>query len=140
MSETNQSPAARPHALNPIKGSPAKMLSDFSNTQTFIWVGVAIVIHIAIIGGVSLAFPGGDILQNMTQSNAANTPASNPASQPAAASVNAAQTPTPANNAPTNTAEANKAGSNHGNSKIMKALTETAPAPKDSGINVDIPD
>jgi hypothetical protein len=103
--------------LNPIKGSPKKMLAEFSTWLVIKWVGVALAFHVLVIVGLALAYP---------------TP---PADQPAPAQAAPVASATPGqpgkDDATGAEPDANKLMADHGNSAVVKAATETRPAPKE---------
>jgi hypothetical protein len=103
------------------KPSPAKMLSELSNITTLKWIGVALVIHVAVFGLTSINY-----LRTTFSGNAAASPvagetaAGNPA--PAAASPAATN---PATKPPEPSDEV-KEIDRHKDSPVVKSITKVA--------------
>jgi hypothetical protein len=115
--------------VNPAgpKPSPAKMLSELSNTTTLKWVGVALLIHVVVFGLTSINYLRTAFTAHAAESQAAGgeTPAGNPG--PAAAPA-----PSPAAAKPSaktaGVADEAKEMESHKDSPVVKSIT-TVPKP-----------
>jgi hypothetical protein len=123
------------------KPSPAKMLSELSNTTTLMWIGVALLIHVVVFGATSINYLRGALAGHSAEpptaeaAPPAGSPAAAPAATPAPAPVAASAVPpaTPAA-ASTPSPEAKPAAASdeakmleaHKDSPEVKAITEAA--------------
>jgi len=131
------------------------MIAEFSNMQTLMWVGVALLAHVVIIGATSVTYlrdqidPAGAVARKTAQANAAAAAAA-AATQPASAPAVADAAPAPANPdaSPAATPAAaevsdDKAMEDRKDSAMVKKITEAAkpaeiPAkPNNTGIDLD---
>ncbi len=102
------------------KPSPAKMLSELSNITTLKWIGVALVIHVAVFGLTSINYLRTTFSGNATGSPVAGETA---AGNPAPAAVPAAS---PAAAKPPETSDEVKEMDRHKDSPVVKSITKVA--------------
>lgn len=105
-----------------------KIVKEMSNLQTLTWIGVALLVHVVVIFGVSHSYfldkldPG-----RVAQREKAALAAKDAAEKGNASAGNSAQ----ANNTPSENEPGEEAAMNRiANTKIGNELSETAPAPK----------
>jgi hypothetical protein len=114
------------------KANPRKMLAEFSSMTTLKWVGVALAIHVLVITASSLGTirdwcdPEGAKVRAAAAVRVAEDAAKPPAptATPGAAAGASRSGTKPADE---------KAGDDRKGSPVMKRLSETATAPKESG-------
>ena len=132
------------HNITPAgpKPSPAKMLSELSNTNTLMWIGVALLIHVVVFGATSVDYLRSALAVRPAEPQAqAAPPAGNPpAAKPAAASAMASAhapaaastVPPPTANAPTSEAKPAEVPDEakmleaHKDSPVVKSISEVA--------------
>lgn len=130
------------------KASPAKMLSELSNTNTLMWIGVALLIHVVVFGATSINYlrsalavrsvdppaqtapPAADTASAPAATPApAAAPASAPAPVTAATVLPAAAAPSKTPSPETKPAEVTdeaKMLEAHKDSPVVKSITEAA--------------
>ena len=138
--------------LPPMSKRPRKMIAEFSNMETLMWVGVALLAHAVVIGATSVGFirdsidPAAAAARKMAEANAVAVEAAaatQPASAPAVADGSPAPSPAAAAVAPGTEINEAKALDDRKDSKMVQKITEAAkPAdipkkPANSGIDLD---
>ena len=127
------------------KPSPAKMLSELSNTTTLMWIGVAFLIHVVVFGATSVsylrtAFTAGAAESRPDEAEAATakpTPAPAPTAPPVAAKPSAPEAK------PAEVVDESKMLEAHKDSPVVKSITDAAKpselpkAPSRNGLDLD---
>lgn len=139
-----ETPEAKARPLS--KQSAVKILHDISNVRTLMWVGVAVVIHVVVIGALSVnnirdwADPEGAKARIAAEAKKDQPPAPAPAAPAPATAPSPEKTKAAAAKSPT---EDEKMMENRKDSPVLKAITEKAKStevpkePHSDGISLD---